>query len=145
MDGNIPYHDSLEYHFGSFSLGTVFIKNTSAFESLKSIGIDLISNDSLRQQITQLYAVSYDYILSVQEVMHNYMVGQLNQAISEHLLTIEFLNKAVPLDTLELRTSNSLRHALIYNIGITEYQLRSYQTAKERIISLINQLEKELL
>lgn len=98
VDGHIPYHDSLESHFAKLHPGTVFNENTSAFESLKSIGIDLISS----------------------------------------------AGRAVPLDTFEIRNSNRFRHAVYFNIILTEYQLRSYQIAKNGIIQLISQIENEL-
>ena len=47
-----PWHDSLGWHFSRIMAGTVFDNNNSAYESLKSIGIDLVRNDSLRQQIS---------------------------------------------------------------------------------------------
>ena len=55
-------NDSLNFYYGNIFGSTAFIKNTSAYENLKSIGFNLISNDSLRQQITRVYSEKYPYI-----------------------------------------------------------------------------------
>ena len=144
LEGSDPWHDSLEIHFGHLTGGTVFNENISAYESLKSIGIDLISNDTLRQMITNLYSVRYDYILSVQQIAHKHTTESLNPSISEHVYTIDFLDRAYPLDATGIKQSNSFRHTLKMNILLLEYQLQSYNSAKTQIVNLIEEIEKEL-
>ena len=46
LDKKIPWHDSLANHFGNLYTHGISTYNTSAFENLKSIGFDLIRNDS---------------------------------------------------------------------------------------------------
>jgi hypothetical protein len=72
MDKKINYHDSLNVHFQYANRGTVFIAHEGAFETLKSVGLELISNDSLRQGIVHLYDRSYDYY---EESESNYEYG----------------------------------------------------------------------
>ena len=144
LEGSVPWHDSLETHFGHLNGGTIFNENISTYESLKSIGIDLISNDYLRQKITHLYSVSYDFILSVEQLAHKHTIEFMNPNISEHLYTIDFIDRAYPLDISEIKQSNSFRHNLKLNIMFLEYQLRSYQNAKTQIVNLIEEIEKEL-
>ncbi len=42
-----PYHDSLGFHFSNILFSTITLPNTSAYESLRSKGLEIISNDSL--------------------------------------------------------------------------------------------------
>lgn len=56
------------------------IQNTSGYESLKSIGLNNINNDTLRTQIINLYEIEYEFIEKLEE---NYFEGQLNQAYFE--------------------------------------------------------------
>ena len=51
--------DSLAFHFNHTAGWSFFTKNTSTYESLKSIGFSIIKNDELRQKITELYNVYY--------------------------------------------------------------------------------------
>lgn len=47
-----------------------FVFNMGAFENLKSIGMDIVSNDSIRSRISALYSYSYP---NIREVNQNYI------------------------------------------------------------------------
>jgi Family of unknown function (DUF6090) len=54
------YHDSLHSHLNGLLYDNFYlVVNRASFESLKSVGLYLISNDSLRLKISNLY--EYDY------------------------------------------------------------------------------------
>lgn len=55
FDENLPYHNSLDYHFGNTTSSWVPNFQTSAFETLKSEGASLISNTRLRNAIINFY------------------------------------------------------------------------------------------
>jgi hypothetical protein len=57
----IPTNDSLQYAFRNSLFNNSVAPNIGAYETLKAKGIDLISNDSLRAQIIDLYEISYKY------------------------------------------------------------------------------------
>lgn len=144
LEGTEPWHDSLETHFGHLNGGITFSENISAYESIKSIGIALIRNDSLRQKTTYLYSVQYDYILTFEQISHKYILESLNPGISEHLYTVDFFDRAIPLNPAAIKESNSFRHLITLNIVFLQYQLRSYGDAKKLIVELIKDIEKEL-
>lgn len=56
INNGLPYHDSLKYHFGNANIQWLMEINSSVFETLKSKDLNLISNDSLRQSIINLYS-----------------------------------------------------------------------------------------
>ena len=58
MSQDLPYQDSLKYHFGNTNVQWKFTISSSVFEALKSKDLNLISNDSLRQKIIILYTWS---------------------------------------------------------------------------------------
>ena len=144
LEGSDPYHDSLETHFGHLNGGTIFMENISTYESLKSIGIDLISNDTLRQMITNLYSVWYDYILHTEQIAMKHTTEFLDPSLSEHIYTIDFFDRAYPLDAAGIKQSNSFRHNIKVNIRFIEIQLRSYNNTRTQIENLIEEIEKEL-
>jgi hypothetical protein len=53
----IPYHDSLSYHFYRTIEDSQLYPKTAALESIKSIGLDIISNDSLRLGVTGFFQI----------------------------------------------------------------------------------------
>lgn len=59
LNKEISYSDSLKFHFANLIFTTRTLPNTSAYENLKSRGLEIITNDSLRQNITSLYSFSY--------------------------------------------------------------------------------------
>ena len=52
-----PYSKTIYNRFASSGDDFQIIPQTSAFESLKNIGLDILSNDSLRIRITDLYEI----------------------------------------------------------------------------------------
>jgi len=63
--------DSLTVYFRSFLRPEWdFVFNMAAFENLKSTGIDIITNDSIRSQISSLYSYRYP---NIREVNQNYI------------------------------------------------------------------------
>lgn len=97
MLNRMPYHDSLNKHL----MLTIDIEELSskesAFESLKSIGMDAISNDSIRQQITDAYLGIYQMINKhiIKEDINN-----LKQLITPYLI----LDRQKIVDNPDLRT-----------------------------------------
>ena len=144
LDGNESYQDSLEYHFGRLYGGTIFMDNISAYESLKSIGLDLISNDSLRRQITYLYSVSYDAISTLTDYTNRFLNQHLHSEITEYLKIVEIENAAKPLDLNEIRKSNSFKNNLKIHIFYLNHQIITYKRTKGLILNLIEGIEKEL-
>jgi hypothetical protein len=56
MERDLPYKDSLKYNFGNTNFQWLYTISTSVFDALKSKGLNLISNDSLRQHIVDTYS-----------------------------------------------------------------------------------------
>jgi len=55
LEQDLPYKDSLKFHFGNLSVLHHITVNMSVFENLKSKGFDLISNDTLKEEIISFY------------------------------------------------------------------------------------------
>jgi hypothetical protein len=66
-------HDSIALLIGDVFFDKWFFNlRTSAFENIKSIGIDLISNDSLRTKISNVYHINYATIKDMSEGYDDY-------------------------------------------------------------------------
>ena len=75
------FHDSLRAHFGNILGTTTQRRNMSAYDNLKSKGIDLIKNERLRRNITILYSERYYYI-EMKELEYDNKI-QMSQGILE--------------------------------------------------------------
>jgi len=65
------YNDSLAFHFAAVHYYTVFASTRGAYESLKSMGVESISNKSLRFAIIDLYDQWYSILLTNQNILVN--------------------------------------------------------------------------
>ena len=61
LEIEMPTNDSLAYAFTNSLYNNRMEPNLGAYETLKNKGIDLISNDSIRLKIIDVYEVSYKY------------------------------------------------------------------------------------
>ena len=83
--------DSLARYYLFLTRDFVTIQNTSGYETLKSVGLEIIQNDSLRKTIIDLYEVQYKlykkFIEDYDEnrYMRNYF-EKINNAISPHFV-----------------------------------------------------------
>ena len=55
LEKNLPYNDSLKHHFGTMSNFLFWDLSESVFESLKTKGLNLISNNNLRDSLALAY------------------------------------------------------------------------------------------
>jgi folate-dependent tRNA-U54 methylase TrmFO/GidA len=85
IKNNIPYHDSLGPKYAAIAWTEEFSAANSAFQTLKTLGFDLISSDSLRESIIQLFGIRYvrfsDVIAKVSSTEHI----QLNSMYAQHI------------------------------------------------------------
>ncbi|PNQ73118.1 hypothetical protein C1T31_09005 [Hanstruepera neustonica] len=58
IEQDLPYQDSLKYHFGRITQTWTPKINTEVFEALKSNDLNLISNDELRDKLISYYSWS---------------------------------------------------------------------------------------
>lgn len=60
-------NDSVKFHYFNLTRDFISIQNTSGYETLKSRGLELIENDSLRTKIISLYEYDYNTLRKLEE------------------------------------------------------------------------------
>ena len=65
--GNDIETDSLMFHYFNLTRDFVSIQNIAGYETLKSKGLELITNDSLRLEIISLYEYDYNTLRKLEE------------------------------------------------------------------------------
>jgi hypothetical protein len=87
VDNTSVDNDSLATYYFYLTRDFVTIQNTSGYETLKSVGLEIIQNDSLRKTIIDLYEVRYKLYKKLTEdydenrYMRNYF-EKINNSIS---------------------------------------------------------------
>ncbi len=143
-DSAIPFYYYLLRDF-------VSIQNKSGYESLKSIGLDLITNDSLRLSIISVYDFHFEIIEKFEESyselqFNNNYYHPINKILSPHMNfddTGNLVSLALPLDLKEDEKQLLLSYLwrLSYN---RQFVLAYYKSVIASTKKLQSQIEKEI-
>jgi hypothetical protein len=87
MEGRPVNPDSVHIFFQYSFFHTFQLANTSAYETLKSRGLDLIRNDSLRTAIATLYDVTYEHQSKMEKIRSDAYDKYVNPARVAYFLT----------------------------------------------------------
>ncbi len=110
MKQGLPYNDSLDRHF-SYSLQWWYPTLTNnAYESLKTHGLHLIKNDSIRDALGSIYEYKYPEVLSNRQ--DEYFFNTVSPLITDLFDSNEFRGNMKPYDYDRLRTSLEYAHIL---------------------------------
>lgn len=91
VDNSIVDNDSLSLYYFYLTRDVITVQNTSGYETLKSKGLEIIKNDSLRKSIIQLYEVTYNLHRKFSEeydenkYMKNYF-EKINTVLAPHFI-----------------------------------------------------------
>jgi len=143
--------DSLETYNFILLRNFISIQNKSGYESLKSNGLQLVQNDSLRFQIISLYDFYYEILEKLEE---NYSEMQFFanhfQSIS-HMLSENMVfdaNGRLINITQPLKLSNAEKNRFLNQLMSIkrnrDYVLQIYVEVEEKIIELIKNIDREI-
>jgi len=138
----IPNDSLLKYFRISFSGEWNFIFNVATFENLKSTGIDIISNDSLRTKISSLFSNEYPELIARGDRVMRYYENHVRPVLQDN---INLNNSELSKNDLE----NLKNNIQITNRTKSLYRQRSgllkiVKGIKPKVESLINDIEEEL-
>ncbi|WP_300024397.1 hypothetical protein [uncultured Maribacter sp.] len=150
---NVPVsQDSLMEHHFYLTGDNNSVMNVSGYESLKSKGLEIIKNDSIRSQIITLYENNY-------VILKNYEENSImNQSFVNYYFPIENIlansfsydengnlkNIQLPLK-LTLKEKNLLHSYLFRMNNSRNNKLYEYRLVEKKVIKLQKQIEKELV
>lgn len=138
--GNEVVSDSLLYHYLNLTRDFVSIQNIAGYETLKSKGLEIIANDSLRLQIISLYEYDYNTLRKLEEEYSEMQFQQsyfkeINEELSAHFKFNEngaIIGMHTPM-TIPEKTRNKL---LTY--------LWKIQTNRNFILYFYNDIEEKI-
>jgi hypothetical protein len=141
LENNLPYHDSLDIHF-SKSISWVSAKFiNSGYESLKSYGVNLITNDSIKGKLG-IYDAGWMETLA--ERQENYFYNTAAPILTELFDKVAMRTEMKPFDYNSLKNSKKYISILNTSIANREDQIFWYKEWKESLDILLNSINKEL-
>ena len=146
LQERLPMNDSLKPYYGNILGNFQLSNNTAAWENLKSVGMDLVSNDSLRNAISNLYTVKYTYLENVTKRVDdghqwNTFYPQFLDLINVDQLWVS----AEPVNHKALMDNRKFQETLKMNLFIRNYKLDQYKSIHKNVNSLLGQIERHMM
>jgi len=145
LNKEISYSDSLKFHFGNLIFTTRTIPNTSAYDNLNSRGLEIITNDSLRQNITSLYSFSYYNLIDFEKQDdHPFQYQLFIPTVSKAINFETIWSSAEPISIKNLHDNFQLKNVITMNVFIRNYMLTKYKEQKKLVGNCVDQIDIEL-
>ena len=145
LQNQTPFHDSLVAHYGNLIYSTTQRRNMSTYDHLKSKGMDLIRNDSLRRNITTVYSERYYYIEKMElEYDNAYQLNQVIPQLNSRLILNKGEKQGYPINLDELCQDNEFKGTLRMNSDIRDDMIRHYRGLSVDLEQLIKHIDEEL-
>ena len=139
---DLPYHDSLDFHFSRSLFWFHPSLNNNAYESLKSYGLHLITNDYIREELGDIYEWKFIERLSIRQ--EEYFYSSVSPLLKDWFESYEFIGAMKPLDFVQLKNSEEYRHVLNSMIYNREMQLDYFRDIRQRRLDLVKVMASEL-
>jgi len=145
IDNNIAYNDSLDYHFSMLYPYISFIANQTTYETLKQNGIDLISNDSLRRLISDLYSYQFKAYQTFENTyMVNHYINNVNPMFISEFTSFEYKSSAKPKNYNQFVLNSEYLQIMNFTIDICENFIVSQSNLKTEVQGILNLIDKEI-
>lgn len=138
----IPNDSLLRYFRISLTGEWNFIFNVATYENLKSTGIDIISNDSLRAKISSLYSNEYPELIARGDRVLRYYENHVDPVLDDNINLYDSILSKNDLENLKfnIQITNRTRSLNSQRRGLLEIAME----IKPKVESLINDINKEL-
>ena len=154
LENNRSYNDSLPYHFITSFIATFWVYNSGGIQSLKSLGVNTVTNEKIRSQIIQLYDNRYDYMRYLTTHLNdsyyfgeqNILSGRFEEAQFHDDYETEKLwdGGMIPLDYEGLKKDKKYKFHLKTYYNATNYYLMECDSTKNIISQVILNIEAEV-
>ena len=144
IKNNTPYHDSLGAKYTSFAWTEEFNFANSAFETLKTTGLDLITSDALRENIINLFNVKYFRSYDVINKISMAEYAELSKLYIRHIEYNKQGNATInDLDKLKIdrEFTNMLSSRRIWKVDLVGL----YEELNAESRHLLGMIERELI
>lgn len=155
IDSDRPYEDSVGIHLAKAFLWSKLIIDLGAYENIKSVGLDIISNQSLRNEIVNTLSGNLDFQDHFETIVKDYS-EEMRRTIGPKYFKASYVGIGLsdngffwgltePRDYEALRKDNEFRYHLNSFLSLTQsfqqFQNRGFKT---RLENLVSSIENEL-
>ena len=145
LDNQKPYFDSLDFYFAEADVAPDVVLTSSAFETLKSSGLELIRRDSLRKELVYLFEVTYPTLMQETKRLEDLIWPTASVPMYQKYFRREFKNKAIAIDYRALLADKELTNMLSFRVALREASTEVKSNAIVQTTQLISLIEEELI
>ena len=142
MENQKPIDDTLHVGFSILQGLTTFLSNIGPYETLKSRGLDTITNDSLRLAVSRYYDFEYDRIVSNEKLHHEHYFSYLKPYILTHFKIVDY--RIIPLDYDTMMDDFEFQQIIKWARRTDSYMLERYQFMKELATHISENIDQEI-
>lgn len=161
LQSDHPYHDSLDLYFTLIAQDYQLFPKTGAYELLKSRGLEILTNDTLRFHITDLYQINMERVYSggVDQSQHRNIAKTMEPYIKKYFRlsdkpynerVLKYSSDTISFNQLELKdyealkADDSFRITLQYNLITRERKIRHHLKLSKQIEDVIAAIDNEI-
>jgi len=145
LDSELPYENSVDTFFGAVYGVNAFSLNAAAYESLKSHGLTLISDRTLRSEIAMMYELTYPNTQRAIHYEESTVLDILRPYFLLHFTDLTFDKSATPIDYDFVANDTKFLNLANYRLQlIRQNQIPTFERAAAKMEKLIQALELEL-
>ena len=144
-NNNLPYNDSLDFHFANLYPYITFSPIQTTFNKLNQTGMNLITNDSLRTKISEIYANQF---IAYKTFEKTYLVEHHNNYVKPMLMaefkTFNLYESFKPRDYNQFMQNKKYNQIMNYTIENCKRFIIFQSFFKELAENLIIEIDKEI-
>ncbi len=145
LEARDPWQDTMSLHYGRLLIHGVATLNTSAYDNLKSVGFDLISNDSLRIALTSLYSLDITRLLKLEkEMLSDDQVQTIVPAVMKRVRINKPWWDSTPRNYGTLVDDLEFQTVIRWKMVTSDHIAGEYDIAKRKTAELMGMIEREL-
>jgi len=145
IENNIAYNDSLDYHFSMMYPFITFTINQTTYETLKQGGMELISNDSLRSSISDIYSNKFKSYQTFENTYFvNHYLNHIKPMMLSEFISFKFTSYAHPKNYNQFIKNSENKQIISFTIDTCENFIRMQSNLKTEVQNLIDLVNNEI-
>ena len=141
LDENLPYNDSLDFHFSRALEWCSPVFNNAGYESLKTYGTNLVTNETIREELG-IYDSGWMETLAQRQ--EEYFYNTASPVLTELFEIVAMRAQMKPFDYEQLGNSNKFISILKTSKENRKEQIRWYEQWQQSFASLDKMIKAEL-
>jgi len=145
LENKTPLTDSLKFYYARLGGFGNFRPITVGYENLKSNGADIIQNDSLRADISELYDFKYFYFVEdIVYAIENFRVAKSENYYDNVMLTGGIFQSAEPYNLEEIRNDEKFKGFIKSSVVVLNFINYRRTIGIEQIEEVMELINEEL-